>query len=121
MHRAIGVTATFVSGLLIAAHFLRHGLHPLVTVAVAFPMLLFIRKPWATRAVQILLVLSAFLWLHTLVTLAVERRAAAQPWIRMAIILGVVVFFTAWNAFAVRHRKMKDVQPDQGGGSIRGR
>lgn len=101
----IGLASAIISGLLIAAHFLRAGLYPLVVIGLTFPFLLFIRKPWATRSVQVLLILATAEWLHTVLVTAFQRCAAGQPWIRMAIILGVVALFTFWSAIAVRQRK----------------
>jgi len=68
-----------ISGIMIAGHFLRAGVYPLVALALAFPLLLLLRRPWATRSVQILLVLSGAEWLHTLFVIAAERQATGQP------------------------------------------
>ena len=76
----------------------------------AFPLLLFVGKTWARRAVQIILSVFTLVWVHTLLTLAAERHSTAQPWIRMAIILGAVALFTAWTAFAIRERRKEEAR-----------
>ena len=105
MPRAIGITGTIISALLIAAHNLRAGSLLLVAVSLAFPLILVFRQPWATRIVQLLLVAAAAEWLHTLLVIAEERHAAAEPWHRMAVILGLVFLFTLGSAITVRERK----------------
>jgi hypothetical protein len=87
-----------LSAVLLGAHFLRAGMTLLVVVSLAFPFLLIIRRTWAVRLVQIILVSGAFEWVRTLTVLVAERRAIGQPWIRLAVILGVVAAFTGSSA-----------------------
>lgn len=110
MTRAVGIGSAMLSGLLLAAHFLRAGLYPLVALALVFPFLLFARRPWATRLVRALLVLSAVEWLRTLFLIAHQRWAEGQSWVRMATILGAVAFFTLGSAFAVRDQRGSTVR-----------
>jgi hypothetical protein len=102
--RAVGISAAIVSGLLIAAHFFRAGLFLLGVFGLLFPWLLLVKRSWATRAVQLFLILAAAEWLHTLIVIAAQRQATGQPWIRMATILGVVALFNFWAAMAVREK-----------------
>lgn len=74
-----------------AAHFLRQGTYFLTALSVVFPFLLLIQRRWATRIVQITLLLVAAIWAHTLLIIAHERLAAGEPWVRMAVILGSVM------------------------------
>lgn len=87
-----------LSALLLGAHFLRAGLIPLVVLALLFPALLLFRRAWATRLVQIILVLGALEWVRTLLVLVAERRADGQPWSRLAIIIGLVAVFSGSSA-----------------------
>ncbi len=87
-----------LSCLLLAAHFMRAGLFPLVVLSLAFPALLLFRRPWAARLVQIILVLGALEWIRILMVLVDERRTAGQSWTRLAIILGLVAVFTGGSA-----------------------
>jgi len=87
-----------LSAVLLGAHFLRAGMVLLVVLALVFPTILLFRKPWAARLVQIVLVLGAFEWVRTLAVLVAERRATGQPWVRLAVILGLVAAFTGGSA-----------------------
>lgn len=102
---SLGFTLTMVSGVLIAAHFLRSGTYPLVLLGLAFPFLLFLKKPWLNRVVQLLLILAAARWVYTLLLLVAQRQLTGQPWTRMAIILGAVALLTLLSALAVHPRK----------------
>jgi uncharacterized membrane protein YecN with MAPEG domain len=83
---------------LLAAHFLRSGLMPLVVLTLLFPLLLFVKKTWVVRAIQIILVIGALEWIRTLLTLVDLRREAGMPWTRLAIIVGAVAIFTGCSA-----------------------
>ena len=100
--RSVGIVAAVISGVLIAAHFLRAGIHPLVVLGLVFPWLLLAGTRFATRTVQILLVLAAAEWVHTLLVIAAQRHADGQPWLRMALILGGVALFTLLSAALIR-------------------
>lgn len=102
MKRGVAISLACVGGLLMAAHFLRHGSLPLVLLSLGFPWLLFVGRAWAVRTVQVLLVLGAGVWVHALVTIAARRQAQGQPWTRMAFILGGVALLTLVAAYAVR-------------------
>jgi hypothetical protein len=94
--------------LVLGAHFLRMGHLALVAVALAVVALLFVRRPWAARAVQGALALEALEWLRTLTLLASERRAAGAPYLRMTLILSGVALATAFSLLAFRSRAVKE-------------
>ena len=79
-----------LSLLLLGAHFLRVDAMTLVAVCVALCGLLLVSRPWAARVLQTALVLGALEWLRTLTVLALQRQHAGAPWLRMAVILGIV-------------------------------
>ena len=88
-----------LSLLLLAAHFLRDGAVALVAGSLALGALLFVRRPWVARTVQIALVAGSLEWLRTLLVLALQRQQAGLPWLRMALIVGAVAalaLFAAW-------------------------
>ena len=87
-----------LSALLLAAHFSRMGSTPPVFLALLFPAVLFFRRVWAARLVQIVLIFGAIEWVRTLLSSVAERSALGQPWTRLAIILGFVAVFTASSA-----------------------
>jgi hypothetical protein len=94
--------------LVLGAHFLRAGNLALVAVALAVAALLFVRRPWAARAVQGALVLGTLEWLRTLLLLVGERRAAGAPYLRMTLILAGVTLATALSLLAFHSRAMKE-------------
>ena len=97
----------FVSALLLAAHFFRNGLMPVVVLALAFPVFLMFKRAWAARLVQVVLVIGAIEWLRTLVILVAQRQASGQNWTRLAIILTVVAIFTGGSAFVFFSRSLR--------------
>ena len=87
-----------LSFLILAAHYLRSG-DPLLTgVSVLLPLLMVVRRPWAARLVQAALLLGTLEWVRTLIGLARVRAQFDQPYLRMALILGVVAAVTALSA-----------------------
>jgi len=91
-----------LSALLIAAHFLRAGLDVLAILALGCPLLLLVRRTWAIRTLQILLLGAGVEWSRTLVSLAMTRQAEGVPWTRMAVILGVVAAVAVVAALMLR-------------------
>jgi hypothetical protein len=96
-----------LSAVLLGAHFFRSGLPPLVIFVLLCPFLLFFRRAWAARFVQIVLVLGTLEWFRTLFMLIAERRAGGQPWTRLAIIIGLVAMFTGCSALVFRSSSLK--------------
>jgi hypothetical protein len=86
--------------LLLAAHLLHSGLLPLAVLALLLAGLLAVRRPWAARVVQAVLLLAAVEWILTTVALAQMRLQHGQPYLRLTLILGAVTAFTllaAWG------------------------
>lgn len=106
--RALSIVMTVVSALLIAAHFLRSGPYVLVAVGALFPLLLMFKSRIALRVVQFLLILSAAEWIRTLASIALLRQALGEPWIRMAVILGVVAAFSLASAVLLGHARRRN-------------
>jgi hypothetical protein len=80
--------------LMIATHFLRYANMTAVIISLLIPLLLFVRKKFIVRVIQITLVVVAFLWIDTVMNLIAMREQIGYAWTRMAIILGGVVLFT---------------------------
>lgn len=89
---------TAISLLLLAAHWIRAGNLPLALVTIAFSGLLVIRRPWATRLLQLLLLLAAWEWIATAIGISQDRIEDQRPWLRSALILGTVALFDALAA-----------------------
>jgi predicted secreted protein len=103
---ALLITAP-IALVVLAAHFWRGGDFALALAALALVALLFVRRPWAARIVQIALALGALEWLRTLAALVAERHAAGVPFVRLALILGAVAIVTALCALAFQTRAMR--------------
>jgi hypothetical protein len=86
---------TLLSCLVLAAHFFRNEQLVLMLVSCAAPMLLLLRRTWATRLLQLLLLIGALEWLRTTLQIRAVRIEEGRDWQRMAIILCSVAAFTA--------------------------
>jgi hypothetical protein len=101
------ITLLIISWLLLAAHFSRAGQTILMIFSLIVPLLLFIRKKWALRAVQILTAAGAVVWIDTTWQLIRVRMDMEQDYIRMAVILLTVALFTLVSALLAGTGKMK--------------
>ena len=89
---------TLLSCLVLGAHFLRGGQEYLMLVVCAVPLLLVLRRTWATRVVQAILILGALEWIRTTLAIRAVRIEEGRDWQRMAAILGSVAAFTWLSA-----------------------
>jgi hypothetical protein len=105
-----------LSGLVLAAHFLRAGNLILVIICLGALLILLIRESWAARLVQVLLLLGSLEWIRTMMGLMAERKSLGQPWIRMAAILTGVALFTAASALSLQGKRMRERYPRPGPG-----
>lgn len=94
--------------LLLGAHFFRYGNIELVILSAALLPLLIVRKPWVIHLFQTVLVLGGIEWIRTLVVLSKMRQAAGAPWMRMAVILGIVAALTICSAFVFRFKSLRE-------------
>jgi uncharacterized membrane protein HdeD (DUF308 family) len=86
--------------LLIAAHFLRADARLVAVLSAAVPCLLAVRRSWAPRVVQLVLLAATVEWIRTAIVLVHDRRAAGAPWRRMVTILLAVAGVTLWAALS---------------------
>ena len=103
----VRLTPVILSALLLAAHFSRADNLPLTLISLIAPVLLLVRRPWVVWAFQLVLVVGALEWVRTLLAIARTRQASGEPWVRMAVILGVVVLVTASSALVFRTKALK--------------
>jgi hypothetical protein len=87
-----------LSFLVLAAHFFRGEHLALMLIACAAPLLLLVRRTWATRLLQILLVVGALEWVRTTWQIQSVRIESGRDWRRMAAILYSVAWFTFASA-----------------------
>jgi hypothetical protein len=93
--------------LLLAAHLMHAGWLPLAGLALLLIGLLFVRRPWAARAVQVVLAIAAIEWVLTAYGLAQLRLGHGQPYLRLVLILGSVALFTALAVAAFQHPALR--------------
>jgi len=103
-----------LSYLLMAAHLFRGQHYVLVAFAALMPSLLLIPRLWVARVMQLGLVISAAEWLRTMAMLMQERMALGHPYIRMALILGVVALITIASAFTFYWAAIKQAIQTEG-------
>jgi hypothetical protein len=92
---------------LLAAHFSRTGLFPLVILCLAMPLLLFIRKPQLARTMQIVLLLGALEWIRSMIGYIEIRNSIGEDWGRLAIILITVALLTACSGLVFRGKHLR--------------
>lgn len=92
---------------ILAAHFYRAHAWVPFGITIGLLPLLFIRAPWAARALQAALVVGALEWIRTAAVLVAMRQSLGQPYTRLAIILGAVALATGLCAFLFQWRPVK--------------
>jgi hypothetical protein len=106
-----------LSLLALGAHFLRAG-RPLLMLAVVVALaLLFVRRRWAARVVQVALGLGTVVWIRTLVDVASLRIQMGEPVRRLVLILvtvAVVSLLSAWLLQVGALRRIYRLDPDAG-------
>ena len=85
---------TFLSLLVLAAHFFRNDHLLLVFVCALATMLPLIRKRWAIILLQVILIIGTLEWLRTTLEIRAVRIDEGREWHRMAVILCSVAAFT---------------------------
>ena len=98
----IYLMAPALSILLLIGHFLRgdNFLAALFSLFVFF--VLFVRRSWAARTLQVYLLLGSMEWGRTAVSLIADRVESGEPFIRLAIILGGVFLLTVCSLLVFR-------------------
>jgi hypothetical protein len=104
---AVKLLAPALALLVLAAHFYRASAWLPIAVVAAVSALLFVRQPWAVRAIQAALVVGAIEWIRSAAQLVALRESMGQPWTRLAIILGAVALFTALSALVFETRSLR--------------
>ena len=92
---------------LLAAHFSRAGLLPLMILSALLPLLLLIRRAWVARSIQILLLLGAMEWVRAMFGYMEIRKQIGEDWGRLTIILLSVALITACSGLVFHGRSLK--------------
>ena len=93
--------------LLLGLHFYRNDNTFAMYLSFLVIFLLFVRRPWAARILQTFLIIGAFEWVRTTVSLVIVRNEHGEPFLRLAIILGAVALFTLFSAFVFRTKRLR--------------
>lgn len=96
-----------LSALVLGAHFLRAGNLGLLLASLALIALMFVRRPWAARIIQVGLLLGALEWLRALIVLVTLRMQTGEPFTRLAIILGSVAVVSVASTLLSRTRRLR--------------
>ena len=109
MKKALLYIPIVLSLVILGAHFMRFGNLAGVFVFLGLIALLFVRRAWVARLMQVVLVLGALEWIRTLYELVQVRAALGQPFIRMTLILGVVVAVSFCSALLFQSPALKRI------------
>ena len=109
MKKVLLYVPVVLSILVLGAHFLRYGNSIGVLVALLLVALLFLRRPWVARLMQVVLVLGTLEWLRTMYELGHIRALHGQPYGRMLVILGVVAVVTLLAALLFESKTLRQV------------
>lgn len=104
---ALRLAPVVLSLLVLAAHFYRAQALLALAATLAVLALVFVRRPWVPRVLQLALLLGAIEWVCTLVALVQVRESLGQPYTRLALILGAVALATALASLAFRWRAVR--------------
>ena len=96
-----------VSMLMLAAHFSRADNTLLMVLSLILILLLFIKKQWVAWLFRIVLILGSMEWIRRAWVLIDIRAEAGEPYLRMAVILGVLSLFTLLSAFVFHSRRLR--------------
>ena len=91
----------------LGAHFLRYGNELGVLASILLIGLLFLRRAWVARLVQVALVLGALEWLWTMLMLLQIRAVQSAPATRMVLILGAVALVAFGSALLFQTKRLK--------------
>jgi hypothetical protein len=103
----VWLSPVFISLLLLAAHFLRYGNILFTVLSLSAIPLLAIRRKWVVLLFRILLFLGTVEWVRTIWALVAIRMEFEKPYLRMAVILGVVALFSFFSAFVFNSERVR--------------
>lgn len=106
---ALIYTPIVLSLVALGAHFLRSGKELGVIVSIVLIALLFLRRAWVARLVQVALTLGTIEWLWTMVTLMQIRAAQGAPGTRMVLILMAVALVAFGSALLFQAKRLRRI------------
>ncbi|MEN8251397.1 MAG: hypothetical protein ABFS32_20880 [Bacteroidota bacterium] len=94
--------------ILMAAHLSRANMMILSVVCLVIPFILIWKSKISARVIQVALIIGGLEWIRTLIYYAQIRLENDQPWLRLAIIIGVVAIFNFLTPMVFRTKSMKE-------------
>lgn len=95
--------------ILLTAHFSRAGILFLAILSLSLPFLLFVKKVWVVRLIQLMLVLGALEWLRVMYVYIELRMQIGEPYLKLVIILSVISLITALSALIFQTKDIKEI------------
>ena len=99
---------SIISLLLLSTHFSRSNMPLLSVLFIIIPFLLFIKKQWIVRFIQIVLIVGTFEWIRSTFYYVNQLQELGEPYVRLVIIIGVVALFTGLSALVFKNKKLKE-------------
>ncbi len=97
-----------LNSITLAAHFSRTGLDFLGGLVLLIPFIMLYKRNISIQIVQVLMVFAGAEWIRTTVHFVSQRMDSGEPWLRLAIILGIVVVAAFGSAFLLNRGQFKD-------------
>lgn len=96
--RNLTIICPVVSFILLGAHFFRSGIIDLVILSLLIPLLLLMKKNWASKVVSLFLLAGAFIWINISAEILIFRISSGDDYFRLILIMCFVVMFTLASA-----------------------
>ena len=107
MNKSLLYIPIVLSLILLGAHFARYGNTIVVAAIVVLIGMLFVPRWWVARLMQVVFALGALEWLRTMAVLIEARQVVGEPYLRLAVILGVVAAITILAGLLFQTRALK--------------
>ncbi len=101
------ILASF-SLVLLSAHFSRMNF-PLIMsiIALLAPFLFFYKKKISITIIQVILFTGTLEWIRASVFYIQQRIISGVPWLRLAVILGIIIIFTGFSTWILNASDIK--------------
>ncbi len=94
--------------ILLSAHFSRMNFPIILSIiALLSPFLFFYKKRFSITIIQIILFLGTLEWIRAAVFYIQQRMDMGAPWLRLAVILGLIIILTAYSAWSLSTEEVK--------------
>jgi hypothetical protein len=103
----LSLTPALLGFILLALHFFRSDNLLAMGLSLLLIVVLFIRRPWVSRILQVFLLLGSVEWVRTAIILVLARKEAGEPFLRLGVILGGVAVFTALASLVFQTDRVK--------------